>query len=123
MTSRSHHPGSAEEMAGGATMTLTLPASHKIEIVFTLPPDFPHGGIANVPGILMKPGETTRGVPLGGIAVKVMANSFLIGLSSVDADMQRNKEAATHYPPPRSSRLCDDHPRAPCVRGADAGGD
>jgi len=24
MTSRSHHPGSAEEMAGGATMTLTL---------------------------------------------------------------------------------------------------
>jgi hypothetical protein len=69
-----------------------LPASHKIEIVFTLPPDFPHGGIANVPGILMKPGETTRGVPLGGIAVKVMANSFLIGLSSVDADMQRNNE-------------------------------
>jgi hypothetical protein len=24
MTSRSHHPGSAEEMAGGATMTLTV---------------------------------------------------------------------------------------------------
>ena len=69
-----------------------LPASHKIEIVFTLPPDFPHRSIANVPGILMKPGETTRGVPLGGIAVKVMTNSFLIGLSSVDADMQRNNE-------------------------------
>jgi len=51
-----------------------LPASHRVEIVFTLPPDFPHGGIANVPGILMKPGETTRGVPLGGITVKVMAN-------------------------------------------------
>jgi hypothetical protein len=26
MTSRSHHPGSAEEMAGGATMTLTMQA-------------------------------------------------------------------------------------------------
>jgi hypothetical protein len=69
-----------------------LPASHKVEIVFTLPPDFPHGGISHVPGILMKPGETTRGVPLGGIALKVMTNSFLIGLSSVDADMQRNIE-------------------------------
>ena len=40
----------------------------------------------------MKPGETTRGVPLSGIAVKVMTNSFLIGLSSVGADMQRNNE-------------------------------
>ncbi len=47
-----------------------LPASHRIEIVFTLPSDFPHGGISNVPGMLMKPGETTRGVPLSGITVK-----------------------------------------------------
>jgi len=67
-----------------------LPASHTVEIVFTLPPDFPHGGIANIPGILMKQGETTRGVPLNGVAVKVTANFFLIGLSSVDVDMQRN---------------------------------
>jgi hypothetical protein len=28
-----------------------LPASHTVEIVFTLPPDFPHGGISNVPGM------------------------------------------------------------------------
>jgi hypothetical protein len=67
-----------------------LPASHTVEIVFTLPPDFPHGGISNIPGILMKQGETTRGVPLNGVAVKVTTNFFLIGLSSVDADMQRN---------------------------------
>jgi hypothetical protein len=67
-----------------------LPASHTVEIVFTLPPDFAHGGIANIPGILMKQGETTRGVPLNGVAVKVTANFFLIGLSSVDVDMQRN---------------------------------
>jgi hypothetical protein len=67
-----------------------LPASHTVEIVFTLPPDFVHGGIANIPGILMKQGETTRGVPLNGVAVKVTTNFFLIGLSSVDADMQRN---------------------------------
>jgi hypothetical protein len=67
-----------------------LPASHTVEVVFTLPPDFLHGGIANIPGILMKQGETTRGVPLNGVAVKVTTNFFLIGLSSVDADMQRN---------------------------------
>ena len=31
-----------------------LPASHTIEIMFNLPPDFPGGSIANVPGVLMK---------------------------------------------------------------------
>jgi hypothetical protein len=67
-----------------------LPASHTVEIVFALPPDFVHGGISNIPGILMKQGETTRGIPLNGVAVKVTTNFFLIGLSSVDADMQRN---------------------------------
>jgi hypothetical protein len=67
-----------------------LPASHTVEIVFTLPPDFTHGGIANIPGIMMKQGETTRGVALNGVAVKVTNNFFLVGLSSVDADMQRN---------------------------------
>jgi hypothetical protein len=68
----------------------SLPASHTVEIVFTLPPDFTHGGISNIPGILMKQGETTRGVPLNGVAVKVTTNFFLIGLSLVDVDMQRN---------------------------------
>ena len=67
-----------------------LPASHTLTIVFTLPPDFPHGGISNIPGILMKQSETTRGSALTGVAVKVTANFFLIGLSSVDTDMQRN---------------------------------
>jgi hypothetical protein len=67
-----------------------LPASHKVEIVFTLSPDFLHGAVSNIPGILMKEGETTRGVPLNGVAVKVATNFFLIGLSSLGADMQRN---------------------------------
>jgi hypothetical protein len=67
-----------------------LPASHTVEIMFTLPPDFPHGGIDKIPGIMMKQGETTRGIPLNGVAVKVTGNYFLVGLSSVDADMQRN---------------------------------
>jgi hypothetical protein len=68
----------------------TLPASHTVEIVFKLPADFSAGGISNVPGILMKQAEQTRGVPLSGLAVKVTNGFFLIGLSSVEADKVRN---------------------------------
>ena len=100
-------PGQAPEMAIRAdvdvpdrklTMTWslrrntdkTLPASHTVEITFKLPPDFPSGGISNVPGILMKQAEQTRGVPLAGLAVKVTNGFFLIGLSAADADKDRN---------------------------------
>lgn len=82
------------------TMTLTLrrnsdqnlPASHTIEIMFNLPADFPFGGIANVPGILMKQAEATRGAPLAGLAVKVTSGFFLVGLSATDSDQQRNTQ-------------------------------
>ena len=67
-----------------------LPASHTIEIMFNLPPDFPGGGISNVPGVLMKDSEEVRGMPLAGLAVKVTNGFFLIGLNAADADMQRN---------------------------------
>ena len=68
----------------------SLPASHTVEVMFTLPPDFPHKGITNIPGVLMKQSESTRGVPLAGLAVKVTNNFFLIGLSSAEGDQQRN---------------------------------
>jgi len=67
-----------------------LPASHMVEVMFNLPPEYAHGGISSIPGILMKQSETTRGIPLAGQAVKVTSSYFLIGLSSVDSDMQRN---------------------------------
>jgi hypothetical protein len=67
-----------------------LPASHTIEIMFNVPPDFPGGGVANVPGVLMKESEQARGTPLAGLAVKVTNGFFLIGLSAVEADLQRN---------------------------------
>jgi hypothetical protein len=56
-----------------------LPATHTVEIRFKLPADFPAGGISNVPGILMKQAESTRGVPLAGLAVKVTPGFYLIG--------------------------------------------
>lgn len=68
----------------------TLPASHTIEVMFNLPPDFPGGGVSNVPGVLMKDSEEVRGMPLAGLAVKVTNGFFLIGLNAADAEMQRN---------------------------------
>ena len=68
----------------------SLPASHTVEIVFTLPPDTTSGGVQKVPGVLMKQAEQTRGVPLAGLAVPVTPGYFLIGLSSLESDMQRN---------------------------------
>ena len=68
----------------------TLPASHTMEVMFNLPADFPAGGISNVPGVLMKQAEQTRGTPLAGLAVKVTNNFFLIGLSAVESDQARN---------------------------------
>ena len=67
-----------------------LPATHTVEIMFKLPADFPAGGISNVPGILMKQAEQTRGVPLAGSAVKVTNGFYLIGLSNSDENKERN---------------------------------
>jgi hypothetical protein len=67
-----------------------LPASHTVEIMFRLPQDFSSGGVSNVPGILMKQAEQSRGTPLSGLAVKVTTGFFLIGLSSTEGDRERN---------------------------------
>ena len=68
----------------------TLPASHIVEIVFTLAPGFVHGGMQNVPGVLMKRFPRTRGLAIAGLTVKVTDGYFLVGLSAVEAEMQRN---------------------------------
>lgn len=75
-----------------------LPASHTIEIVFNLPANFSGGGIANVPGVLAKPSEEGRGAPLAGLTVKVTNGFFLMGLSGVDADRQRNVQLLKSSP-------------------------
>lgn len=68
-----------------------LPASHTVEIVFNIPSDFTFGGVADVPGLLMKEAEQARGAPLSGLGVKVTDGFFLIGLSKVEADLQDRK--------------------------------
>jgi hypothetical protein len=108
-------PGLAPELAVKATIEVperrfnmsfsmvrntdsTLPASHTVDIRFNLPPDFPTGGVASVPGVLMKQTEQARGVPLAGLAVKVTNNVFLIGLSAVEGDVQRNTQLLKERP-------------------------
>jgi hypothetical protein len=68
----------------------SLQASHTVELMFTLPTDYPHGGIASIPGLLMKKAEAASGVSLAGLSVKAAANFFLITLSTAEADIQRN---------------------------------
>lgn len=68
----------------------TLPASHVIELLFTLPSDFAGGGISNVPGLLMKATPQAQGAPLAGESVRVTNGYFWIGLSNADVELRRN---------------------------------
>jgi hypothetical protein len=70
----------------------TLPASHTIEIQFNLPPNFPNAGIANVPGLIMKPDEQTQGAALAGLSVRVTGGVFLIGLSNLESERGANEQ-------------------------------
>jgi hypothetical protein len=76
----------------------TLPTSHIIEIMFKVPPDFPSGGILNVPGIWMKQAEQTQGTALAGRAIKVTTGHFLIGLSRAPGDNERNIQLLRERP-------------------------
>lgn len=67
-----------------------LPASHLIEVSFELGPKFTGGGIANVPGIIMKATATDRGDPLAGASARVSNGLFWIALSASAADAERN---------------------------------
>ena len=78
-----------------ATLTIrenrdgALPASHLIEIEFRVPDGFEGGGIKNVPGIIMKENEQSRGEALRGAAARVSAGLFWIALS--EDELQRDE--------------------------------
>jgi len=82
----------------GRNFDQSLQFSHTIAIQFTLPPNFDHGEVSEIRGVLMKPAEQVRGTSLAGISVKVKENFFLIGLNSSDADIQRNVQALKERP-------------------------
>ncbi|MCF3933475.1 hypothetical protein L1787_08635 [Acuticoccus sp. M5D2P5] len=67
-----------------------LPASHLIEISFNVPSDFEGGGVKNVPGLIMKETEQSRGDALRGAAARVSSGLFWIALSEESADREAN---------------------------------
>jgi hypothetical protein len=70
-------------------------AAYTIETTFHLPAN--GGGIANVPGILMKQSEQARGTPLAGLAVKVTNGFFVVGLSTDDTSAQHNAQLLKEF--------------------------
>ena len=69
---------------------VSLPASHLIEINFTVSDSFIGGGISRIAGILMKNEELVQGVPLVGASARVVGNSFLFALSASSQDVTAN---------------------------------
>jgi hypothetical protein len=69
----------------------TLPASHIIELTFTTSDD-PNRIVRDVGLLQFKAEEAVRGTPLAGLPVPVKDNVFLIGLSNLPGDMERNRE-------------------------------
>ena len=76
------------EMNVSRNSDASLPASHLVEITFTGPPN--GSEIVNLPGMMLKLSEQTRGVPLRALAVKIASGRFLIGLSDVESDREHN---------------------------------
>lgn len=72
----------------------TLPASHTIELFFV--PGAESGRNVRDIGLLqLKEEETVRGAPVAGLPMPVQDNFFLIGLSNIPGDIQRNTNLLT----------------------------
>jgi hypothetical protein len=74
------------------------PASHTIQIVFEIPPEYPLGQVLTIPGVLARRTEQAVGVELKGQTVKVSDGFFRIHLSPVEADRVRNVEILKERP-------------------------
>jgi hypothetical protein len=75
-----------------------LPASYTIEMTFNLPADFSGGGVASVPGVLMKRSEQEPGTPLAKLAARATNGVFMIDLSADGSDEQRNAQMLKESP-------------------------
>jgi hypothetical protein len=70
----------------------TLPASHTIELTFTTPSGDPGRVVRDVGLLQFKNDVRARGTPVAGLPVPVRENLFLIGLSNLNTDVERNVE-------------------------------
>ena len=74
----------------------TLPASHTIDLVFASPEGGDRRIVQEIGLIQTKDDEASRGAPVSGLPVRVGDNIFLIGLSNLPADIERNKDLLLH---------------------------
>ncbi len=73
----------------------SLPASHLMEINFSVSDSFIGGSVAGLPGVLLKNEELVQGAPLVGASARVVGNSFLFALSASAQDSAANNELLT----------------------------
>jgi hypothetical protein len=73
----------------------SLPASHLMEINFSVSDSFIGGSIAGLPGVLLKNEELVQGAPLVGASARVVGNSFLFALSATPEDSAANVNLLT----------------------------
>jgi hypothetical protein len=72
----------------------TLPASHTVELVFTTKGE--NRAVRDVGLLQFKAEEALRGTAVAGLPVPVKDNLFLIGLSNVKGDLDRNMDLLLH---------------------------
>jgi hypothetical protein len=70
----------------------SLPASHLIELVFSLPENFEGGGIDSVQRIAMKKSEQDRGNALVAVPAKITDDFHMIALNDFDEAKKANLE-------------------------------
>jgi hypothetical protein len=84
----------------GVTMQLSikrnsdeaLPASHVIELLFSVPADFSGGNVDNVARFVMKASEQARGEGLVAVPARIDAGYFLIALNNLPQAVDTNRK-------------------------------
>jgi hypothetical protein len=75
----------------------TFPASHTIELTFAPTSGTDQNRVVRDVGLpQLKADDTERGVPLAGLSVPVKENIFLVGLSDLRSDIERNSDLLLH---------------------------
>ncbi|WP_420407154.1 hypothetical protein [Hoeflea sp.] len=70
----------------------SLPASHLVEIVFALPPEFDGGSIDQLQRISFKQTEADQGSPLIAVPAKITQDFYMVALNDLEEARQANTE-------------------------------
>jgi len=68
----------------------SLPASHLVEMIFTVPENFPGGAIDNVQRVTFKDTEQAAGSPLIAVPAKIADNIFIVALNDARTAINTN---------------------------------